>query len=126
MDKKYIFSALTYALTGMVLGTVMAATKNHSQMVTHAHIMLLGFVTTFCYGLCYKLWIKNVNHRIANLQFAIHHTGTFMMLAGLFLIYGQRVDASHIEMMMASSAFAVIVAMLLMILQLIRIPKTQK
>ena len=47
MDRKFVISALCYALLGMVLGIHMAASKDHGQFVTHAHIMLVGFVVSF-------------------------------------------------------------------------------
>lgn len=119
MDKKYIFTALIYALTGLIVGTIMAASKNHSQMVTHAHIMLLGFVTTFSYGVCYKLWLNHSVSKVATVQFILHQVGTLMMLTGLFLMYGQVVDANKLELLMALSAVMVIGAMLLMIFQFI-------
>ena len=51
MDKKYITTALGYAIIGMMLGIYMAASKDHGHMVTHAHIMMIGFVVSFIYGL---------------------------------------------------------------------------
>jgi len=119
MEKKYIISALIYALAGLVLGTIMAASKNHNQMVTHAHIMLLGFVITFCYGICYKLWVEDSQSKLAKLQFILHQLGTLMMLIGLYLMYGKLVDADKLEPMMASSSVMVIIGMALMLFQFI-------
>ena len=42
MDRKFVISALCYAMLGMLLGIYMAATQDHGQFVTHAHIMLVG------------------------------------------------------------------------------------
>jgi len=117
MDRKYIISALLYALVGLIFGSFMAATHSHAHRVTHAHIMLLGFVTTFIYAICYKLWIKNALTKVALLQFIFHQLGTLLMLLGLFLIYGQIISLEEIEPIMAFSAIAVIVAMVLMIYQ---------
>ena len=50
MDRKYVLTGLGYALLGLLLGIHMAATKNHGQLVTHAHIMLLGFVVSINCG----------------------------------------------------------------------------
>ena len=60
MDRKYILTAFGYAILGLALGIYMAASKNHGQHVTHAHIMLIGFLLSFIYGLCHKLWLNNV------------------------------------------------------------------
>jgi len=45
-DKKYVVWALSYAAVGLVLGIYMAATHNHAELVTHAHILLIGFVVS--------------------------------------------------------------------------------
>lgn len=55
MDRKFILTAFGYAILGLALGIHMAASKDHGQFVTHAHIMLVGFVLSFIYGLCHKL-----------------------------------------------------------------------
>lgn len=55
MDRKFIISALCYAILGMCLGIYMAKSGVHGHRVTHAHIMLAGFVVSFIYGLCHKL-----------------------------------------------------------------------
>ncbi len=120
MDKKYIIIALSYALVGLILGSVMAATKNHGQMVTHAHIMLLGFVTTFSYGLCYKLWITNSSTKVAKSQFVLHQLGTILMLSGLYMMYGNLIENHKIEALMGISSVAVILGLILMIYQLIQ------
>ena len=119
MDKKYVIISLLYALTGLILGTIMAATKNHGHMVTHAHIMLLGFVTSFIYAVCYKLWITNGATKIALLQFLLHQLGTLLLLTGLFLMYAQIVPGDKLAPMMASSSIAIILSLILMIYQLI-------
>ncbi len=72
MDRKYILSSLVYAVLGMTLGIYMAATKNHGEYVTHAHILLAGFVVSFIYGLCHKLWLNNSTSRLAQAQFYLH------------------------------------------------------
>ena len=88
-------------------------------MVTHAHIMLLGFVTSFIYGVCYKLWIPNPSKKIAIIQFTFHHAGSILMLSGLILIYGKIIPENKIEPVMAISSVAVIFAIILMIYQLL-------
>tara|TARA_R110001592_G_scaffold325130_1_gene604939 strand:- start:135 stop:464 length:330 start_codon:yes stop_codon:yes gene_type:complete len=98
----------------MILGVVMAGTKDHGQLVTHAHIMLAGFVVSFIYGLCHKLWLNNTSSRLAKVQFYIHQIGVGIMLLGLFLLYGNFVKIETIDPILAISSFAVPVGMILM------------
>lgn len=114
MDKKYILSSLVYAVLGMTLGIYMAATKNHGEYVTHAHILLAGFVVSFIYGLCHKLWLNNNTSRLAQVQFYLHQLGVAFMSAGLFLLYGGFMPLETLDPILGLSSIAVLIGMVLM------------
>ena len=120
MDRKFILTAFGYAILGLVLGIYMAASKNHAQYVTHAHIMLIGFLLSFIYGLCHKLWLNNSTSRLAVVQFYVHQAGTAIILLGLFLVYGQFVPLDTIDPVMAIASIAVLVGVILMKVEFIR------
>ena len=92
MDRKFILTSLGYAIIGLALGIFMAASRDHGHLVTHAHIMLIGFVVSFVYGLCHKLWLDNTTSKLAISQFYIHQIGTLGIVIGLFLYYGKYVS----------------------------------
>ena len=82
MDRKYLLTALGYAALGMILGIVMAASHNHIQHVTHAHILLVGFVVSFVYAVCYRVWLPEVTGTLVTVQFIAHQLGTLGMVTG--------------------------------------------
>lgn len=114
MDRKFILTSLGYAIIGLILGIFMAASKDHGQLVTHAHIMLIGFVVSFIYGLCHKLWLNNITSTLAKAQFYIHQAGTLVVVTGLFLYYGKFVTLETIDPVLAISSIAVLIGMILM------------
>ena len=114
MDKKFILTALGYGIIGLALGIFMAASKDHGQLVTHAHIMLVGFVISFMYGLCHKLWLGNTTSRLAISQYYIHQLGTIGIVIGLFLYYGNFISPETIDPFLAVSSIAILVGMILM------------
>lgn len=114
MDRKFVLTALGYALIGLLLGIYMAASKNHGQLVTHAHIMLLGFVVSFVYGLCHKLWLSNDNMPIAILQYYLHQAGTLVLLVSLFLLYGKYADENVLNVVLGISSITVLLGVILM------------
>ena len=124
MDRKFVLTGLGYAIVGLALGIYMAASNNHGQLVTHAHIMLLGFVVSFVYGVCHKLWLNNSTSKLAMVQFYIHQLGTLFLLTGLFLLYGQFVDAEAIEPVLSIASVVVLVGLILMKILFIRSTKT--
>lgn len=122
VDRKFILTSFAYAIIGLVLGIFMAASKNHSHLVTHAHIMLIGFVVSFIYGLCHKLWLNNIISTLSKVQFYIHQGGSLGVVVGLFLLYGNFVSLEIIDPMLAISSIAVLIAMVLMTVLFIRSP----
>ncbi len=114
MDRKFVLTGLGYGIVGMALGIFMAASKDHGQMVTHAHIMLIGFVVSFIYGLCHKLWLNNANSKLAVAQYYVHQVGTFFIVIGLFLLYGKFVPLEKIDPLLAVSSIVVLLGMVLM------------
>jgi peptidoglycan/LPS O-acetylase OafA/YrhL len=120
VDRKYILTSLLYAMLGMVLGILMAASKNHGQFVTHAHIMLVGFVVSFIYGLCHRLWLGNNAGALAQAQFHVHQIGAAVMSVGLFLLYGNYVSVEAIDPILAVSSLAILIGMMLMAILFVR------
>ena len=114
MDKKYVVTGLGYAILGLVLGIYMAASKNHGQIVTHAHIMLLGFVVSFIYGTLHKVWLKDVQSKLVMPQFILHQIGTLFLLLALFLMFGKFVSNATLEPVLSISSILVLAAMILM------------
>lgn len=101
----------------------MAASKDHGQLVTHAHIMLVGFVLSFIYGLCHKLWLDNSTSKLAIAQFYIHQTGALVLLIGLFLAYGNFVPIDTIDPLLAVASIVVFTGLILMKILFIKASK---
>jgi hypothetical protein len=119
-DKRYLVCSLCFAAVGLVLGIFMAATQNHSELVAHAHILLIGFVLSFIYGIIHKLWLVQPNHGLANLQFGLHQVSAITISVGLFLLYGNILDAPKLEPVLGIASFGVLLGMLLMIFMVIK------
>lgn len=114
-DRKYLVWSLAYVALGMSLGIYMAASHNHAQHVTHAHILLVGFVVSFIYAVIHKLWLGEQTSLLARVQLIAHQAGALTMFSGLFLLYGSIVAPESIEPVLALSSIVVLAAALLMI-----------
>ncbi len=123
-DRKFLIWALGYAVLGMCLGIYMAASHDHVQHVTHAHIMLVGFVVSLIYAVIHRLWLAaSDTPRLARIQFFVHHTGAMTMFSGLLLLYGNIVPGEQIEPLLAGASLAVLLAMVMMFFMVLR-PET--
>jgi len=114
-DKKYLVWSLAYVVAGMALGIFMAASHDHAQHVTHAHILLVGFVVSFIYAVIHKLWLGEQTSLLARVQLIAHQAGALTMFSGLFLLYGSIIPPESIEPVLALSSIVVLAAALLMI-----------
>lgn len=113
-DRKYLVWALGYVAIGMCLGIFMAASQNHTQHPTHAHINLVGFVLSLSYGIIHKLWLGQPNPVIAKTQFIVHQAGAVTMLISLFLLYGNIAPEAQLAPILAIAAITVLGGVVLM------------
>ena len=79
--KWFTITALIYAVLGFVLGLKMAMSNDHGQMPTHAHIMVIGWVSFFLFGIFYHLF----RDRTLSMLSLIHFVAAQIALAGLVL-----------------------------------------
>jgi len=126
LDRKYLIWSLGYVAVGMGLGIFMAASHNHGQLVTHAHINLIGFLLSFCYGIIHKLWLGLPNPAMAKVQFVLHHAASVTLLVGLFLLYGTFVPEAKIEPVLSAGSIGVLAGALLMLFMVLKSPAAAK
>jgi heme/copper-type cytochrome/quinol oxidase subunit 1 len=81
----FIRLAVIYGLVGMVLGIKMAASDDHTQMPTHAHLMLLGWVSMAIFALVYRFWAELTESRLAKIHFYLYQLGVLGIVIGLYL-----------------------------------------
>lgn len=119
-DRKFLLCAFVYAVLGMSLGVYMGASKIHVQFVTHAHILLVGFVVSFIYALVHKLWLVGVPSVLASVQFYLHQLAAVVMLTGLFLLFGGVVPEESIGPVLGISSIGVLAAAALMLWMIVK------
>lgn len=119
-DRAYLIWALSYAAAGMGLGIFMGISGNHGQFVTHAHILLVGFVTSLIYAVIHKLWLPSPRRTMATVQFVLHQAGCLGMFTALLLLYGGIGSEARLGPLLGASAFAIILGMLSMLVMVLR------
>ena len=119
-DRQYLIWALCYAIAGMGLGIYMGESGNHGQFVSHAHIMLVGFVTSLIYAVIYRLWLPAPSRVLATAQFILHQAGALAMFTGLLLLYGRVAAEEQVGPVMGLASLAVILGVLLMLVMVLQ------
>lgn len=87
LAERFIKSATIYIILGISLGIYMAASQDHSQMPTHAHLNLLGWVTMALMGLIYKNWPTVAEAKLAPLTYWLAHVTVIGLTLGVGLLY---------------------------------------
>ncbi len=121
LDRRFLIWALGYAAVGMSLGLYMAASRNHGELVTHTHILLVGFVLSLIYGIIHKLWLDRPSRTLANVQFVIHQASAAGVSVGLFLLYGGIVPESTMSPFLGVASAGVLLGMILMLYMVVRV-----
>jgi len=116
LDRKFLVWSLSYAAVGLALGIYMGASHNHAQLVTHAHILLIGFVLSLVYGLIHKLWLDKPSRGVANVQFVLHQVAAITLTMALFFLYGSMLPEPTLGPILGIASVGVLLAMLLMLL----------
>jgi hypothetical protein len=119
-SRKYLVWALCYAAVGMALGIYMAASHNHGQLVTHAHVLLVGFVLSLIYGIIHRLWLDAPSRGVALTQFVLHQAAAITLSVGLFLLYGGTTPEETIGPVLGIGSVGVLLGLLLMLYLVLR------
>jgi hypothetical protein len=80
-------AAVLMVVAGMIWGIIMAISEDHSAMLAHAHLNLLGWVSLFLFGLFYHLHPAIDRSRTAMIQVAIWIVGTIILTIGVGLVH---------------------------------------
>jgi Na+/melibiose symporter-like transporter len=83
LEAWFLRVAVLYAVAGMALGIAMAMSGDHSQMPTHAHINLLGWVSMALYAATYRLWPAAARSVLAPWHFWLANAGALLVTIGL-------------------------------------------
>lgn len=111
----FVRLAVIYGLVGMGLGIFMAASGDHGQAPTHAHINLIGWASMGIFGLAYRAW-PELNVGIwPKIHFWGWNLGAVLMVLALFMMFSGNMQFeplaafSSIVVMLSMLVFAVIV-----------------
>ena len=108
--RNFFTLAVIYAVVGMLLGLSMAMSQDHTQTPTHAHIMVLGWVTSSVFAFFYHLVPAARNSKLAVIHFWLSAISSIGMVIGLFVLYGGN---PSIEPLLGICAIGFIVATVL-------------
>ena len=110
--RTFFILALCYAVAGMVLGIYMAASHDHTEMPTHAHIMVAGWLMSSVFAFFYHLFPEIGARPLARAHFWVQGvSGVVLVVSLFFLLQGNEA----IEPVTALASVGFLVGMLIFV-----------
>ena len=106
----FFILAIIYAILGMMLGLDMAISQDHSQLPTHAHTMVLGWLSSAVFAFFYHLFPDVGRTRLAQLHFWLSAACGIVLLISLYFLFAGNVAFDPIA---AASSIGFFLSMLL-------------
>ena len=87
MGAKWIKIAVLYFILGIAFGLFMHYTIQLQWGATHAHINVVGWLSTGLIGVIYSVYPAAGNSSLGKTHFWLHHIGLPVLLLGMLFIY---------------------------------------
>ncbi len=88
LDRNYILLGLCWVIAGMIFGIWLGAGNHVNYANSHAHMNLLGFVTSVLFGLLHWAYPALGKSRLAVPQLVVYQVGIVLLIAGKILVDG--------------------------------------
>ncbi|MFO1203045.1 MAG: hypothetical protein U1E58_10475 [Tabrizicola sp.] len=86
ISRSFMVMSAIYLIVGILLGSYMGGSGDHSLAPVHAHINLLGFTLMTVFGIGYRLVPGLAEGTLPKAHFWPHQVGALLLLIGLFLM----------------------------------------
>ncbi|MES2813982.1 MAG: cytochrome-c oxidase [Pseudomonadota bacterium] len=120
ISRSFIVMGAAYLLVGIVLGSYMGGSGDHSLAPIHAHINLLGFTLMTVFGIGYRMIPGLAEGTLPKVHFWLHQIGALGLLVGLFLMMSGRVDGATIGPVFPLLEVAILLGALLWLIGVVR------
>jgi len=110
IDRLFVLTAILFILTGMMIGLYMGGSQDHRFIPVHAHLNLLGFTLMMLFGICYRVWPKMQEGRLALIHYFLHTVGVIVSMTAVYMIQLDAVANGPIYGPVADGASALTVA----------------
>lgn len=117
----FLILAMAYAVTGMTLGIYMAASHDHGQMPTHAHVMVAGWLMSSIFAFFYHLFPDIGASRMAKVHFWIQALSGVVLVASLFMLLN---GSEAIEPITAIASVGFLIGMLVFVWNVLPVLRT--
>ncbi|MBN8630584.1 MAG: hypothetical protein J0L76_06980 [Rhodobacterales bacterium] len=120
VSRGFIVMGAIYLVVGILFGSYMGGSGDHTLAPVHAHINLLGFTLMTVFGIGYRLIPGLADGVLPKLHFWLHQLGALLLLLGLFLMMSGRVAEATIGPVFPVLEGAVLIGAVLWLVGVVR------
>ncbi|MCB1479681.1 MAG: hypothetical protein R3D43_00735 [Tepidamorphaceae bacterium] len=88
----FFLSSLVFGLAGLLLGNIMAASHDHTQLPTHAHTMVVGWLSFAVFGMFYHQFPAAAASMLAKIHMAVAELSLLVLIVALYMLYGGKMS----------------------------------
>ncbi|MBA8877745.1 hypothetical protein [Phyllobacterium myrsinacearum] len=110
VSQLFFKTATVFFLVGIILGLQMGISGNHAAFPAHAHLNLLGWVSSAIFGIYYALNPVRARGRLPMIQFAVFTAGVVIMIPALYFL---SLGNTNMEPLVGIGSFIVLAGVLL-------------
>lgn len=114
LGAKWIKIAVLYFILGIGFGLFMHYTIQLQWGATHAHINVVGWLSTGLIGVIYSIYPAAGNSKLGKFHFWLHHIGLPVLFIGMMMIYLE-VSFAVLEIFVSGGGFAFFLSVILFI-----------
>jgi peptidoglycan/LPS O-acetylase OafA/YrhL len=111
VSELFFKTAIVFLILGIAAGLQMAISGDHGAFPAHAHINLLGWVTSAIFGGYYALNPAKAERKLAMIHYGLYTLGIVVMLPALYLML--QGGKTALEPVVAGGSLIVAVAVLI-------------
>lgn len=120
ISRGFLVMGAVYLVVGIVLGSYMGGSGDHTLAPVHAHINLLGFTLMTVFGMGYRFIPALAEGALPKVHFWLHQVGALGMLLGLFLMMTGRVAEATIGPVFPALEGAILLGAVLWLVGILR------
>lgn len=119
MGAKWIKLSVLYFALGIAFGLFIHYTVQLQWGATHAHINVVGWLTTAAIGVIYSIYPQAGNSALGKAQFWLYNIGLPVLLAGMMMIY-MDLPRYVLEIAVSGGGIAVAISVILFIINVFK------
>lgn len=119
MGAKWVKISVIYFAVGLAFGLFMHYTTEFQWTATHAHMNIIGWLSTGVIGIIYSIYKEASETQLAKAQFWLYNLGLPFLFVGMMMVYFD-VPSWLFELCVSGGSIAVAISVVLFVMNVFK------